>query len=85
MKLKGNMMLFWADVIDVDTQRQYFYYVVGRNEETAFKIFTKQMNRTFRTYDYYFHEIEDEKEIQAFSKYSETKAGTYSVWRHYSL
>lgn len=83
MKLKGNMKLFWADVIDVDTQRQYFYYVVGRDEDSAFKTFTKAMNGNFRLYDYYFHEVEDEKEIQAFSKYSETKAGTYSVCRPY--
>ena len=81
--LPRGLSLFFADVIDVDTQRQYFYYVVGRDYDSAFKRFTKEMNKCFRLYDYYFNEVEDEIELKIYAKSCTVKAGVYLCDQHF--
>lgn len=76
--LPKNLKLFFADVIDEDTNEQYFYYVVGRNEDSAFNRFKKFANKHFYRYAYYFYEIEDEDRIENFiERNNEIRAGIY--------
>lgn len=79
--LPRGLKLFLADVIDVDTQYQYFYYVVGTHYDSAFNRFIKKMNKCFRLYDYYFDEVEDENIIEDFvERHKEIKAGVYDKY-----
>lgn len=79
--LPKGMSLFLADIIDEDNGGQFFWYVVGRTEESAFKRFTKEANKTWYRYLYYFYEVENDDEIQRFIEFHpDVKAGIYNKW-----
>lgn len=59
--MNKGLKLFIADVIDEDTGDQTIWYVVGKTYDSAFKRFTKEANKTWRTYLYYFDEANKDR------------------------
>ena len=75
--MSSGLKLFIADIIDEDTNEQTIWYVVGRTYDSAFKRFTKEANRTWKTYLYYFDEA-DEDGVKNFIEINgNVKAGIY--------
>ena len=74
--LKG-LKLFMADVIDEDTGEQTIWYVVGKTYDSAFKRFTKEANKTWRTYLYYFDEANKDRMENFIELNGNVKAGIY--------
>ena len=70
MKLPNGLKLFIADIIDEDSGDNYIWYVVGRAYDSAFKRFTKEANKTWRTYLYYFDEASKDSEASGIFKRS---------------
>ena len=56
--LPNGLKLFIADIVDEDSYEKYLWCVVGKTYDSAFKRFTKEANRTWRTYLYYFNEAD---------------------------
>ena len=77
MKLKDGLKLFIADVIDEDTGEQTIWYVVGKTYDSAFKKFTKEANKTWRTYLYYFDEANEDRVKNFIELNGNVKAGIY--------
>lgn len=77
MKLKDGLKLFIADVIDEDTGEQTIWYVVGKTYDSAFKRFTKEANKTWRTYLYYFDEANEDRVKNFIELNGNVKAGIY--------
>lgn len=76
--LPNGLRLFFADIVDDETDKQTFWYIVGKTSDSAFKRFVKEANATWYKYDYHFYEIEDEKEIRNFiDNHGNIKAGIY--------
>ena len=76
--MKG-LKLFIADIIDDDTTKQTFWYVIGRTHDSAFKRFIKNANSIWYRYSYYFNEATEE-DIEEFAEYydiNDVKAGIY--------
>ena len=59
--MNKGLKLFIADVIDEDTGDQTIWYVVGKTYDSAFKRFTKEANKAWRTYLYYFDEADNNR------------------------
>ena len=79
--LPRGMKLFVADYIDVDTNWQYYKYVVGMSYNSAFNRWYKDTCKCLREFDYYFDEVEDEEEIKYFVNIHENiKAGIYDKY-----
>ena len=74
-----ELKLFIADIIDDDTSKQTFWYVVGKTYDSVFKRFTKKANSIWYRYSYYFEEA-DEEGVEEFAEHygvDSFKAGIY--------
>ena len=75
--MSGGLKLFIADIIDEDTNEQTIWYVVGKAYDSAFKRFTKEANKTWRTYLYYFDEANEDRVKNFIEINGNVKAGIY--------
>lgn len=75
--MNKGLKLFIADVIDEDTGDQTIWYVVGKTYNSAFKRFTKEANKTWRTYLYYFDEASNDRVENFIEMNGNVKAGIY--------
>lgn len=59
--MNKGLKLFIADIVDEASGDNYIWYVMGRTYDSAFKRFTKEANKTWRTYLYYFDEANEDR------------------------
>lgn len=75
--MNKGLKLFIADIIDEDTGDQTIWYIVGKTYDSAFKRFTKEANKTWRTYLYYFDEANENMAKNFIELNGNVKAGIY--------
>lgn len=75
--LPNGLQLFVADVVDEETDRQGFWYIVGKTYNSSFQRFIKWANKRWYRYAYYFYEADEDTIENFISRHENIKAGIY--------
>ncbi len=75
--LPGGLHLFVADVVDEKTDKQGFWYIVGKTYISSFQKFIKWANQRWYRYAYYFYEAEEDTIKNFINSHENIRAGIY--------
>lgn len=75
--LPNKLKLFIADVEDLYTKKQEFWYVVDEDYEHALGRFVEEANETWDRYGYYFFEADDDSIREFVEYYENIEIGVY--------
>ena len=77
MLLPNGLKLFISDIIDTETNKQTFWYIVGKTYNSALERFIKEANKIWHGYSYYFYEANEDIMEEFMERYTDIKEDIY--------